>query len=361
MVTRDRDLYSAAHRFSPSRLTLARELRGMTKTQLAELTSKTPSAITQFEGGQVRPDALTLKSLALALGMRIEFFAADAPSAVIPIDACHFRSLRSAAQWQRRKLLAQASLLCEVLSWLDREVDFPPERVSEVAEPASTLEEIEACAKAVRRKWGLGLGPIPNLTELLENKGVLVMRIDQAIREVDAFSFWHEGRPCVLLVMEKGSPSRTRWDAAHELGHLVMHADVAPGNPEIERDANRFASAFLLPREPFLRECPRRLNLPHFFELKSRWKVSVAALLRRARDLGCLSDASYRRGNIILRKNGPREPREPQMERPRLLTDALKLIADDWPLSRIAAQLSMSSADLLDLVAPDAEDRAALE
>jgi hypothetical protein len=111
--------------------------------------------------------------------------------------------------------------------------------------------------------------------------------------DMDAFSAWHAKRPIVFLIDHKGSTSRLRFGAAHELGHLVMHADVVAGSPELERQANRFASAFLLPRETFLPECPRRLNWPHFYELKRRWKVSVAALVRRAYDLECISEASY--------------------------------------------------------------------
>ena len=351
------DLHTAAHLFNPARLTLARELRDLTKSELAALADKTPSAISQFEAGQVRPDPQTLKRLALALGMSVDFFAARAASHVIPLDVCHFRSLRSASQRQRRQLLARGSLLCELVSWLEQEVDFPPQKVSEIGQAASTPEAIDALADAVRRKWGLGLGPIGSVIGLLENKGVLVMRIDQATRDVDAFSFWHEGRPCVLLVMEKGSTSRTRFDAAHELGHLVMHTDVVPGSPEVERAAHRFASAFLLPRDSFLKECPRRLDLPHFFELKTRWKVSVAAMVRRARDLGCLSDASYRRACIALRQQGTKERNEPALERPRLLLEALNLIREDWPVERIAAALAMKSADVLALVAPN-DDRA---
>lgn len=356
----DKNLHSAAHQFQPLRLTIARELRGMTKSQLADLIGKTPSALTQFEGGQARPDAQTLKQLALALRMKLEFFASREPASLIPLDVCHFRSLRSASQWQRRQLLAQGSLLCELARWLEHEVDLPPNAVDAVVRPATTDAQIEACAEAVRRAWGLGAGPIPSMVRLLENKGVLVMRIERGVHEVDAFSFRRDGRPCVLLVMEKGSPSRTRFDAAHELGHLVMHEDVVPGSPEIERAAHRFASAFLLPRESFVNECPRRLNLDHFFELKTRWKVSVAAMVRRARDLGCLSEASYRRAFIQLRQLGTKERNEPAFERPRLLIEALELLRDDWPLDRVAGVLTLHTADLLELLGPDEQERGRL-
>lgn len=156
-------------------------------------------------------------------------------------------------------------------------------------------EEIEAFAIDARRKWGLSLGPIGNMINLLERNGIVVIPIDQGCREVDAFSLWNGKRPCVFLVLEKGSTSRTRMDAAHELAHLAMHVDVAAGAPELERQANRFASAFLMPRDAFFHEAPRRLSWDHVWELKTRWKVSGAAIIRRTYDSDLISEATYRR------------------------------------------------------------------
>ena len=348
------DIYVTAHAFDPERLALARELRGLSKTELAELVEKSASAISQFESGRVRPDPQTVSRLALALGLPVAFFKKTTDSAsFIPLDSCHWRSLRSASQRDRRRLLAAAKLLCDLVSILDEEVDFPQERVSIVSRAAKTPDEIEQCANEVRKAWGLSLGPLPNITNLLERQGILVLRIFESCREVDAFSLWHAHRPCVFLVMEKGSTSRARFDAAHELGHLVMHADVAPGNPDYERQANRFAGAFLFPRESFLAEWPRWLNWPHLEQLKQRWKMSYAAMLKRAFDLGCLSEASYRRAFVYLNKTGlrQRETFEPPDESPGMIAATLKLLAEDWPMERIAGELSISAGDLRALVA----------
>lgn len=263
------------------------------------------------------------------------------------IDACHFRSLRSASQRERKRLLATGTLLCDLLSFLEERVELPAEQISRVAESPHSTDDIESCAVRVRRAWGLGLGPIPNVVKLLENKGIVVAFIPDDCHEVDAFSAWHDGRPLVFLVKHKESTSRTRFDAAHELGHLVMHADVAAGSPELERQANRFASAFLLPRDSFLPECPRTLNWPLFYELKQRWKVSVAALLKRAHDLECLSEASYRRAFMHLNQTGERrrEPHEPLAENATLITQAVEAIADEYQAEDLALALAMPSAD----------------
>ncbi len=329
----------AAQLFNPERLTLAREFRGLTKTALARKIDKTPSALTQFEMGQVRPDGSTLSALALALGFPVQFFAREGSRLVIPLDSCSFRSLRSASQRDRRRLLASGSMVRELVAFLEQYVDFPPDAVSPLSGLADT--DIESCAAEVRRQWGLGSGPIPNMVKLLESRGVIVAPIQANCASVDAFSFWFEGRALVMLVLDKKSPSRSRFDAAHELGHLVLHNDASPGDPSAERQADRFAAAFLMPAETYGRECPTRLNWPCLLDLKRRWRVSLAALVRRGRDLGRLSDASYRRAFTFLNSTGQRreEPDEPPRESPLLVARALEVIHDEWPLEAISAEL----------------------
>jgi Zn-dependent peptidase ImmA (M78 family)/transcriptional regulator with XRE-family HTH domain len=344
------DLFSASHLFDPARLTVARELKGLTKTELAELVEKTPSALSQFEAGRARPDPQTLRRIALALGLPIAFFTRRRSASLIPLDACHFRSLRSATQRDRRRLLAIAMLLCELVAEVEDFVELPIDQISPLASAAATTEDIEELATQVRRSWGLGLGPITNVVRLLEAKGAIVARIVDGCEEVDAFSLWHSNRPLVFLVMEKHSASRSRFDAAHELGHLVMHADVAPASQEVERQANRFASAFLMPREVFLQECPRRLVWGHVEELKRRWKVSLGAIVRRGYDLGCFSEATYRRACVYLNQTynagGVRrpEPYEPQLESPTVIADAIAALEESDPLEAIAERLGLSAS-----------------
>lgn len=342
------DSHLAAHLFEPTRMTLARELRGLKKAELAAKINRTPSAISQFESGRARPDAQTLAALSLALRVPLAFFATPPVIGTLALDACHFRSLRSATQMDRRRLLASASITSELVNLLEEEVEMPSEQVSAVARMAHGADAIEECASEVRLTWSLGLGPIPNLVRLLESKGIVVAHVPEECREVDAFSTWCGTRPFIFLVSESGSASRMRFDSVHELGHLVMHADVAPGNAEAERDANRFASAFLLPKEPFLAECPRWLNFEHLYELKRRWGVSVAALVRRAYDLGVFSEATYRRAFVRLNKTGERynERNEPAPEAPTLIAKALQALSGDKSLDELAGDIGLRGDDL---------------
>ncbi len=343
------DINSITYRFRPERLRLARELRALKKSELAEKVGKTPAAIGQFELGKTRPDVETTLTLALALGVPPRFFAHDSGTGShIGIEECHFRSLRSASQRDRRQLLALGSMLSDLVAVLESYVSIPEVNVPEWNRTPETFADIEACAKFARTSLGLGLGPIGDMVELVESSGIVVCPLTHESERVDAFSYWYRKRPYVFLILSKESTSRSRFDVAHELGHLIMHPDVSPGNPRLESQANRFASAFLLPKESFYAECPTRLNMEHFFELKKRWRVSVAAMLRRARDLGRLSEASYRRGCIYLNQKDYRiaEPYEPEREWPSLINKALDIVMTEQSIEHIALRAGIPEPDM---------------
>lgn len=349
-----RDPRIATLRFQPQQLGRGRELRGMTKAALAKAIGKTPSAISQFESGTTRPDAGTLASLALALGVPVGFFARPPFAPPIRLDECNFRSLRSVSQYQRKQAIRIGELIHEVTLLLEDEgIELPDEQVSAVRRPARSFDDIEQLAVEVRRAWGLGLGPISNPVTLLESKGVWVLPLADACDDVDAFSMWHERRPFIMLSMRKPA-SRVHFDAAHELGHLVLHEDVSPASPRAESQANHFASAFLVPGETFLQECPTRWSLPTFRALKRRWFVSIQALVYRAHELGRLSTGSYRRAFSLLNRLGLRknEGDEWELERPSVLMQALDLVRDDLPLSEMANRLGLHEAHLRELLAP---------
>ena len=329
----------ALDRLDPKRITFARELQALTKKELAERIGKTPSAVTQFEQGVLHPDLETFTRITLALGMPPAFFArVQRANTRIELDTCNFRALRAATQRERRQSTRIGELNLELLGYLeDQGVVFPDEQVSPFSSAAEDAEEIEQAASQLRRQWGMGFGPIPNVVKLLEHKGVFVLPIFHACERVDAYSTWAGTRPCVMLAYGK-TPSRTRFDAAHELGHLVLHEDAVPGDHKTESQANRFAGAFLTPREGFLQECPRRWSLAAFQMLKGRWKMSIQALVRRAFDLGQLSASSYRRANIDISSRGMKrdEGKEWEHDLPTILAQSLHLLRDQLTLSDLS-------------------------
>ncbi len=343
------DLYTAAHMFEADQLRLAREYRGLQRKELAKLLGVTPSAVSQYEAGRIKPTPQMISRMKLALHFPVGFFV-EPPSSSVAVDQCHFRSLRSCTQTQRRRMAAAATLVGGLVAHLAVNVDFPTENLLLlVSDPPDSDEEIEGLAVDARKHWGLGLGPITHISKLVESHGVVVSRTFHDCAQVDAFSLWHSARPLIFLNADKNSGTRSRYDVAHELGHLVMHTDCLPGDQRHEQQAHRFAGAFLLPRETFGRECPRRLIWPHLLELKERWGVSLSAIAHRAFDIGLFSASAYRRANVQLSQRGWRdkEPQEPLPEEPTLLRRALSLLETTGKtLASIASELNMTQHDI---------------
>ena len=193
----------------------------------------------------------------------------------------------------------------------------------------------------------MGYGPIPDLVRVLESKGVFVLPLSDAHTDVDAYSAWAGQRPCVMLSMAK-SASRARFDASHELAHLVMHDGEDPGSSAVERQADRFAGAFLAPREGFMAECPRRWSLEAFARLKGRWRMSIQALVRRAYDLGALSKTNYQKAFREMSARGMRadEPGEWEHERPVMVSQALRLLQGRMSVGDLASEIGLHPGDM---------------
>jgi len=343
----------ALDRLDPFWITFARELRGLTKKELADKIKKTPSAMSQIERGLIHPDLETFVSISFALKVPPSFFTEKSErSKTIELASCHFRSLRSTSQSMRRQSARKGDLCIDFVELLESKgLLFPKEEVTDFSGVADTDEDIEQAAMNLRRHWNMKLGPIPNIVKLVESKGIVVLPIEEVCSKVDAYSTWRGRRPCMLLSMAK-TASRVRFDVSHELGHIVLHEETAAGEAKTERQADRFAGAFLAPRDSFIEECPRRWNYHAFHQLKFRWKMSIQALLYRAKDLGCISQSTYQRAMIQLTRNKMRrdEGAEWEMEKPVLVTQALELLSEQVILSDLADEMSLYPNELRDML-----------
>jgi Zn-dependent peptidase ImmA (M78 family)/plasmid maintenance system antidote protein VapI len=303
-------LRSAHALFEGERLTLARLSNGLKKSELAHKVGVTPAAIGQYERGKIRPSSETILRLSSELKFPAAFFEQGRRSFAIRHEEAHFRHLRSTTKTERSRVLARAELLMELVEELEKYLNIPAVDLPEgISIGKGSAEEIEKAAELVRENWGLNLGPIDNMVRLLERHGCVVTRLAKgdSSRKIDAFSTWMGLRPVIILSSEKDKVTRWRFDAAHELGHLVMHQDAEPGSLTIEKQAHRFAAAFLMPRRGIANSLPRRVYWPDFIHLKKKWGVALSALLRRSRDLGFISEDQYRRGMIQYNRNGWRE------------------------------------------------------
>ena len=169
--------------------------------------------------------------------------------------------------------------------WIEDRFVLPSANIPNLSQEGNP----EAAAVSIRRYWGLGELSIKNTVHLLESKGVRVFSLSVDAVEVDAFSMWRDNTPFIFLNTKK-SAEHSRFDAAHELGHLVMHRYGAPQGLDAEREANAFASAFLMPHASVLAHAPRLTTVDHLVKLKKHWNVSVAALAYRLHSVGVLTD-----------------------------------------------------------------------
>lgn len=344
-------LETARALFDGGRLTQARQLAGLLKAELGREVGLSAAAVGQFEAGAAKPTAATLARLAIYLQVPPAFFAADRPRVTITEDHVHFRSLRSTSNRHRTQARAQVEILVQVVETLERRVRLP--RVDlPVVQAESTPE---AAARAVRTMWDLGDRPIRDLVGLLERRGVIISRLTAGTDEVDAFSCWVAGRPYILLTANKDAADRSRFDAAHELAHLLLHEDAQPGDADVERLAHRFAAELLVPEEAIMPLLPRRVDWRRLAELKLEWGVSMVMLLRRMRDLDVISDASFRRGMMDINRRKWRQSEPVKLgapEQPELLARAVELLDRDrrYGLPDLARDVALSTDRLTGLV-----------
>ncbi|CFX36137.1 putative Zn peptidase [Candidatus Filomicrobium marinum] len=340
--------FPAREGFIPQRLSEARLSLMMSRADLARRLGVTGQAIGYYETGERCPDMQTLLRLSEELEQPVSYFLKPHSPISGVVGARFFRKIGPKSNKLNQSLDVRTKWLWENVQFLLRHVRLPSPNIPLVDGPANdsyTLSEIEEIAERVRRTWGLGDGPIANMIALLETNGVIVSRFEVGLSGVDAFSAWIDGRPYILLGSDKGSAARSRFDAAHELGHMILHRDISQEDLDdkairdrIEREANWFASAFLVPRKAILAEF-YSTRLRHLEGLKQRWRVSMQALAHRARDVGVIDDDQYIlfRKQVSARKLLTKEPLDDvlPLEQATLLLKAWRLVMERGVVDRV--------------------------
>ena len=336
-----------ARAFDRARLTQARHLAGLTKKQVADAIGVTPAAVGQYETGTARPRPDLLPVLAEALSVPLAFFLAGRPQARIDGSTAHFRSLRSTRVYQRNKAIAHVEQTWELTHALEKRVRLPAVNLPGFAggeiQPGTVLPpDPAAAAQSLRRQWRLGTGPISHLVRQMEARGIVVTSPppDTDSATVNAFSSAGPPRPIVVLTWNRSDDVyRYRFTGAHELGHLVLHADAAAGDVQQEREADIFAAEFLTPQASILPQLPARLDLARLAELQQTWGVSVSSLVYRCREVGLLSDSATSRAyqRLYALRGQPGFENEPVSrypgEQPALLKQAFDLAAAETGLT----------------------------
>lgn len=299
---------------NPQRLKIARERRGLSKTDLAQLLEISTRTLSSYESDTIQSgyrniieferDSGNIEKLASILGYPISFLTTENELTEIKTEMVSFRSLSRLSAKKRDAALAVGSLAMEFENWLSKRFNLPKIDIPDFDYPDS-IDPIIA-ARRLREYWGIGEKSISNMVHLLESKGVRVYSLTQNCLEVDAYSYWLDNKAFVFLNNQK-TPERSRFDAAHELGHLVLHKYISTqgsNSKEIEQEANQFASEFLMPERSIRAVIPYQPSLNKLIQLKSNWNVSLAALVKRVGDLKLATEWHYRQLQIELARKG---------------------------------------------------------
>ena len=345
--------------FQQDRLSQVLAARRLTQVQLAALVGVSPATVSKWRAGSQAPEREALERLAGVVNVTPEWFTRT-PAEKISLPL--FRSNASAHVAARAMLEARLEWAQDVAVALMEFVDYPelnlPKR--DFVDPEEiTAEDIEQAASECRDMWRLGRVAVQDLALAVEGAGIILVREETGIAQIEGLSAWSEmlGRPLILLSADKDNGYRSRFDLAHELGHLILHRNILRTTDNdrhklMEKQAHHFAGSFLLPGESFAADIRMPVTLDDLLLLKRRWGVSVAAITMRLHVLDMIDDEgklslfkrrSARWGGKSEPGDGDRKP-----EQPRLLRRTIDLLVDEnvMPLDAIPRHIGLSDMDV---------------
>ena len=316
--------------FWGERLQVAREFKGQTQKELSDAVAASPALVSLCEAGKKNPTRDLVEAFGSVLGFAPEFFY-GAIEDVFHEEQCSFRHRRSTPERTKTNIRAHATLIGMVIARLRSLFRFPAQDIPNIPASLSSAEEIETAAERCRDYWKLGLdSPIMQVGRVLERAGVVIVPHLVKSTKVDAFS---RCGPTAIIFLNQTIKSTSRWnfDIGHECGHLVMHPGIHTGSRETEAAADRFSSAFLMPRKAFARDFRvSSFSWKRIFALKRRWRASAAAIVRRGYDLRLLDAVEYRQAYKYMswkKWTSDGEPDEPEFQQPELLSTALNSLS----------------------------------
>lgn len=320
----------------PERIREAREASGFTDEQFADELGVSRGAIGHYETGLSAPRGEVFARIIEVTGQPPSFFTTPRNRSVSRFRMPNWRSLKRMQRPERLRIARRLEWAFDITSYLEQFIELPTVNLPQIDFDYETDDDdrIESVAEAVRNLWGLGQEPITDLTAVLEFNGCILIEEDVKCDDMDAVSRWQGGRPYILYSREVQSTSRTLFNLAHELGHIVLHASVEVNSKnldKIERQANRFAGAFLLPRSQFASEIAST-SIDYFLVMKQRWRVAVAAMVYRCKDLDILNpiQVQYIWKQMNVRRIRKKEPLDNAFDllRPTVLATGFRMLME---------------------------------
>lgn len=308
-------------------ITLARQARGLTQSELAHRIGVSQGHLSKMEAGALPISAETIETLSLVLDYPVHFFMQTDRIFGASTSEFFHRKRSSVPAKVLDKIHAQLNIRRMHVARLMRSLDVPVSMPK--FDPDEFHGDIEEIARAVRAMWQLPRGPVKNLVQAIEDAGGIVIRMRFDTAKVDAVSWWTPGDPPIFALNETMPADRERLTLAHELGHIVMHDAV---RPEMEDEANRFAGAFLLPAED-IRSQLRGASLQTLAGLKPYWRVSMQALLVQAERIGAITPRRAKSLWAEISRSGYRTREPAELDFPKeetsLLSELVELHVSD--------------------------------
>ena len=337
--------------FNPEMLILARESRGYAQIDFSSEMDVAQGTLSKIESGQLQPPPEFLDRAAEKLDYPIGFF--FQPDQVYGFNSTVFfhRKRQSLPDRHLRRLHAQMNINRMRVDRLLRSTEINTQGRFRRIELSEYRDRPDTIAQIVRSEWLLPPGPVRNVVRAIEDAGGVVMRLDFGTKQADAISEWIPPFPPIFLINSSSeiTGDRLRLTLAHEIGHVVMHRFASS---EMEKQANSFAAEFLMPRKQ-IKPSLYSLSFAKLADLKAEWKVSMAALIQRALELGTITESQRKYLFINLGKRGYRlrEPEETDvpLEYPEVFNELLEAHVSQLRYSReeLAALLLIRNQDEL--------------
>ena len=277
------------------RFVSARKMAGLSLQELSDRVENAVSkqALNKYEKGLMKPDSKVLLSLAKALGVKVDYFFRRKPVELVGVE---FRKKASLTKKKKGIIEQQAADFLERYLELEAILHKKSEFVNPIeGVTCSNVQEVEKAAGKLLEAWDLGRNPIPNVLEMLEDRGLKVLELD-ADEDFNGLSTWVDNY-ALIVVNANLDIVRKRFTAIHELAHLVLQFDEGLLEKEKERLCHCFAGAILLPKESLIEEIGahrKRFALQELIDLKEYFGISIQAIVARAKNLNLIDESTYK-------------------------------------------------------------------
>lgn len=312
-------------------LITARKLRQRTQKEVAAAIGVSQAKLSKAENGLQELPSEFMYRLADYYKLPLSFFYSS--DCLTPVGHYYYRKKLTISDKVIDSFESKVQIIKSIIDTVMSNVELPEFTLTNYT-PSDEISPVEI-ARKIRYELKLYRGPVSNLTAILENYGVIILKIDFGTDKIDGLTTVTASNRKVIFLNSQMPNDRTRFSLAHELGHLIMHIETPARSVEdAEREADEFASEFLMPADEITNDL-NYVDFPSLAQLKKKWLVSMRALVRRARDLDVINANTYRNLQINFSKRGytKNEPIMLPVEIPTLFKDTLTLYKEELEYS----------------------------